>query len=285
MTSRLGVLIPVLLFVVAACSGSAASPSSSSAPSAPSTAGTSAPSAPSAPAAALTIFGAASLQGVLAKAKTAYETANPGTTLTISTDSSSALETQIEQGAPADVFLSADTTNPKKLVDAGLADGAAVTFAGNKLTIVVPTADPAGIATPADLAKTGIKVIAAGDTVPITKYATQLVGNLAKQPGYPANFVAAYAANIASKEDNVKALIAKIELGEGDAGIVYVTDAKASTKVKTIDVPDAADVPATYDGVVIKASKNAVAAKAFLDWFAGPDGQAILGGLGFLPPS
>jgi len=286
MRSRLGVVIPVLLFVVAACSGSAASPSSSGAPSvAPSTAATTSPSGSSAPAAALTIFGAASLQGALAKAKTAYELANPGTTLTISTDSSSALETQIEQGAPADVFLSADTTNPKKLVDAGLADGAAVTFAGNKLTIVVPTANPAGVTAPTDLAKTGIKVIAAGDTVPITKYAAQLVGNLAKQPGYPANFVAAYTANIASKEDNVKALIAKIELGEGDAGIVYVTDAKASTKVKTIDVPDAANVPATYDGVVIKASKNAVAAKAFLDWFAGPDGQAILGSLGFLPPS
>jgi molybdate transport system substrate-binding protein len=283
MKLRLAVLIPVLLFVVAACSGSGASPSPSSAPSvAPSAAAT---AGPSTPAAALTILGASSLQGALAKAKTAYETANLGTTLTISTDSSSALETQIEQGAPADVFLSADTTNPKKLVDAGLADGAAVTFAGNKLTIVVPTANPAGITTPADLAKSGVKVIAAGDAVPITKYATQLVGNLAKQPGYPAKFVDAYTTNIASKEDNVKALIAKIELGEGDAGIVYVTDAKTSTKVKTIEVPDAANVPATYDGVVVKASKNAVAANSFLDWFAGPDGQAILSSLGFLPPS
>ncbi len=287
MKARLTALVPVLVFMVAACSSNAASPSPSSVPSvAPSVAPSAAATpAPSASAANLTIFGAASLQGALAKAKTAYETANPGTTLTISTDSSSALETQIEQGAPADVFLSADTTNPKKLVDAGLADGAAVAFAGNKLTIVVPTANPAGITTPADLAKTGVNVIAAGDTVPITKYATQLVGNLAKQPGYPANFVAAYTANIASKEDNVKALIAKIELGEGDAGIVYVTDAKASTKVKTIDVPDAANVPATYDGVVLKASKDAAAAKAFLDWFAGPDGQAILSSLGFLPPS
>jgi molybdate transport system substrate-binding protein len=283
MKLRLAVLGAMVMFVIAACSGNATSPSPSSAPPVvPSAAAT---PAPSAPAVALTIFGAASLQGALGKAKTVYETANPGTTLTISTDSSSALETQIEQGAPADVFLSADTTNPKKLVDGGLTDGAAVTFAGNKLTIVVPTANPAGITTPADLAKNGVKVIAAGDTVPITKYATQLVGNLAKQPGYPANFVAAYTANIASKEDNVKALIAKIELGEGDAGIVYVTDAKASTKVKAIDVSDAANVPATYDGVVVKASKDAVAAKAFLDWFAGPDGQAILSSLGFLPPS
>ena len=205
--------------------------------------------------------------------------------LTLSTDSSSALETQIEQGAPADVFLSADTTNPQKLVDAGLAEGAAVTFAGNKLTIIVPTANPAGITTPADLAKSGIKVIAAGDEVPITKYATQLVDNLAKEAGYPADFAAMYTANIASKEDNVKAVVAKIELGEGDAGIVYVTDAKASTKVTTVDVPDSANVPATYAGVVVKASKNAAAARAFLDWFAGPDGQAILGSFGFLPPS
>jgi molybdate transport system substrate-binding protein len=233
----------------------------------------------------LTIYGAASLKGALDQATAAYETANPGTTLTISTDSSATLETQIEQGAPADVFLSADQTNPKKLVAAGLADGEAVTFATNKLTVVVPAADPAGITTPADLAKAGVKVIAAGAAVPITKYATQLVGNLAKQPGYPAGFAAAYTANIASREDNVKALIAKIELGEGDAGIAYVTDAKASTKVKTIDVPDAANVPARYDGVGVKASKHVAAAKAFLDWFAGPSGQAILAGLGFLPPS
>ena len=205
--------------------------------------------------------------------------------MTLSTDSSSALETQIEQGAPADVFLSADTTNPKKLVDAGLADGAAVTFAGNKLTIIVPSDNPAKIASPADLAKAGIKVIAAGDEVPITKYATQLVDNLAKEAGYPADFAAAYAKNVASKEDNVKAVVAKVELGEGDAGIVYVTDAKASTKVTTVDVPDAANVPATYAGVVVKASRNAAAAKAFLDWFAGPDGQAILSDFGFLPPS
>jgi len=233
----------------------------------------------------LTIFGAASLKGVLEKAKAAYETSNPGTTVTISTDSSSALEMQIEQGAPADVFLSADTTNPQKLVHKALADGAAVTFAGNKLSVIVPTANLAGVTSPADLAKSGVKVIAAGDEVPITKYANQLVDNLAKETGYPADFAAKYAANIASRECNVKAVVAKIELGEGDAGIVYVTDAKGSTKVTPIDVPDSANVPATYAGVVVKASENPVAAKAFLDWFAGPDGQGILSGFGFLPPS
>ncbi len=110
------------------------------------------------------------------------------------------------------------------------------------------------------------------------------MANLAKEPGYPASFVDAYNANVASKEDNVKAVVAKIELGEGDAGIVYVTDAAASDKVKTVDVPDAANVPATYSGVVVKASPNQDAAETFLTWFAGPDGQAILSSFGFLPP-
>jgi len=279
---RLAGLVATLAIVLVACSSGAASPSV-----APATAVASPPASEPASAAnvELTVFGAASLKDALDKAKAAYETANPGMTVTISTDSSSALEMQIEQGAPADVFLSADATNPQKLVDKALADGQAVTFAGNKLTVIVPTADPAEIATPADLAKSGVKVIAAGDEVPITKYANQLVGNLAKETGYPADFVAKYTANIASKEDNVKTVIAKIELGEGDAGIVYVTDAKASTKVAPIDVPDTANVPATYAGVVVKASENPAAAKAFLDWFAGPDGQAILSGFGFLPPS
>ena len=280
MRSRLTILVATLALVLMACSSSGtASPSAAQAT--PVATGEVSASANL----ELTVFGAASLKGVLDKAKAAYETANPGTTVTVSTDSSSALEMQIEQGAPADVFLSADTTNPKKLVDGGFADGAAVTFAGNKLTVIVPAANPAGIKTPADLAKPGVKVIAAGPEVPITKYATQLVGNLAKEAGYPADFAAKYAANIASQEDNVKAVVAKIELGEGDGGIVYVTDAKASTKVTPIDVPDTANVPATYAGVVVKASKNAAAGKTFLDWFAGPGGQAILGEFGFLPPT
>ena len=101
---------------------------------------------------------AASLKAALANAQTAYVAANPGTTFAISTDSSSALETKIEQGAPVDVFLSADTANPQKLVDKGLAGGI-TKFARNHLTVIVPTANPAGIQTPADLAKGGLKAL------------------------------------------------------------------------------------------------------------------------------
>src|SRR5207247_7850540 len=172
---------------------------------------------------------------------------NSGTTLTISTDSSAALETKIEQGgAPADVFLSADTINPQKLIARGLATGPMVVFAGNKLTIVVPKDNPAGVKKPADLARAGVDVIAAGDEVPITKYATQLIHNLAGLPGYPAGFEAAYAANVASREENVGAIVGKIALGQGDAGIVYVTDAAAASDVRTVDIPASANVIATY---------------------------------------
>jgi molybdate transport system substrate-binding protein len=274
-----------LALIVAACSSGGAT----SAPSAPAEASAAPPSVaptepPSAEAAALTIFAAASLKNVLAEAETAYEAANPGTDLTITTDSSAALETQIEQGAPADVFLSADTTNPQKLVDGGFASGEAKPFAGNKLTIIVPTDNPAGIQSPADLAKDGVRIIAAGDEVPITKYATQVVENLAAATDDPAAFQAAYAANVASKEDNVGQVVAKIELGEGDAGIVYVTDAVASDEVTPIEIPDAANVPATYAGVVVGALEHHDAAAMFLDWLAGPNGQTVLSSFGFLPP-
>jgi molybdate transport system substrate-binding protein len=278
-------IVVLSIVALAACSSGGGSPSPSIA-SAPAASPSVDPSmAPSAKPAALTIFGAASLRNVLDQVTFAYEAAHPGTMLTVSTDSSAALETQIEQGAPADVFLSADTTNPQKLVDGGFADGDAVVFAGNKLTIITPADNPAGLTGPFDLAADGIRVVAAGDEVPISKYATQLVENLAAEAGAPADFAAAYAANVVSKEDNVAQVRSKIELGEGDAAIVYVTDAAASDEVATIDVPDSANVPASYAGVVVKASSSVDAAHSFLDWLAGPDGQAILAEFGFLPPA
>jgi molybdate transport system substrate-binding protein len=274
--ARRALVVIVLAALAAACGGGNAAPTVGAASGAATTPPSTAP-------VELTVYAAASLKGVLDKAKAAYEAAKPGTTLTISTDSSSAQETKIEQGAPADVFLSADTTNPRKLLDGGFAGGAMVVFAANALTIIVPKDNPAGIASPADLARDGVDVIAAGDGVPITKYANLLVANLATEPGYPVDFAAKYARNIASKEENVKAVVGKIELGQGDAGIVYATDAAASTKVATIDVPPEANVPATYGGVVVKASIHQDEAGALLAWLAGPDGQPILAGLGFLP--
>jgi molybdate transport system substrate-binding protein len=233
----------------------------------------------------LTVYAAASLRNVLERSKAAYEASHPGLSVTLSTDSSAALETQIEQGAPADVFLSADSSSPGKVADNGLANGTPRPFATNLLVVTVPTANPAGITSPLDLIRPGVKIVAAGEAVPISKYAAELVANLARQPGYPADFAARYTANIVSREDNVAGVVAKIKLGEGDAGIVYRTDASAATGVATIGIPAEANVHATYAGVVIKASRQREAAAAFLDWFAGPDGGAILASFGFLPPA
>ncbi len=218
----------------------------------------------------LTVFGAASLTGVLQRVATAYEAATPGTTLVVSTGSSAALATQVEQGAPADVFLSADTANAQRLVDDGFASGGPVPFAGNELTIVVPAGNPGGVRTWSDLARPGLKIVAAGDKVPVTAYAQRLVANLARQPDAPTGFAAAYAANVVSREDDVKAVAAKIGLGEGDAGIVYRTDAAASPDLRTIAVPADANVPATYAGVLVRTSPNRPAAEAFMAWLTGP---------------
>jgi molybdate transport system substrate-binding protein len=228
-------------------------------------------------------YAAASLQATLVAAKDAYRTERPDVAMTLAFDSSAALRTQIEQGAPADLFLSADTTNPQKLVDAGLA-GAARNFAGNSLAIVVPIANPGAVTSAVDLSRAGLKVIAAGDAVPISGYARELISQLSSLPGYPAGFVAGYDANVLSREDNVKGVLTKIELGEGDAGIVYATDARSSTKVTTIPIPPEASVTAVYAGVTIKGSAHAAEAERILDWLAGPTGQTVLAGFGFVPP-
>ncbi len=273
--TRAFLLLSVALVIVACSAGSAATSVRTIVASASAPAKTE-----------LSIYGAASLKSALKSLKAAYEAAVPGTTLTIATDSSATLRAQIEQGAPADLFLSADQTNPEALVEAGLTDGPALDFAGNTLTIIVPNVGPtAAIASPADLAKPGMKIVAAGTDVPVTRYADQVIAKLAALPGYPHDFASAYAANVVSKEQNVKAVVAKIELGEGDAAIVYATDATASDKVNLVPIPPQANVLAIYAGVVIKGSAQAPAAHAFLEWLAGPIGGAILTDAGFVPLS
>jgi molybdate transport system substrate-binding protein len=238
--------------------------------------------APSVEAFELTIFGAASLTDALARIETTYEAEVPGADLVIATDSSAALRTQIEEGAPADVFLGADTSNVRALAQAGLcSDSRSVPFAGNSLALVVPSTNPGGIASPADLARPGVAIIAAGPEVPITRYAAQVVADLARLPGYPADFADRYAANVVSEEDNVRGVLAKIELSEGDAGFVYVTDGLASELVVPVEIPPQANAHAIYAGCAIAESPRLGDAEAFMDWLTGPDGQRILDRFGF----
>ncbi len=267
-----------LAILLAACQSSASDgPSGSTADSA-------APSAAaSAEAVELTILGAASLQDALDEIEVVYEAAVPGADLVIATDSSAALRTQIEEGAPADVFLAADTSNPDTLVEAGLGVET-VEYAGNSVALVVPLENPAGIQTPADLATEGVQIIAAGPEVPITSYVADVVAYLADIPGYPSFFADAYAANVVSEEDNVRGVLTKIELGEGEAGFVYQTDAQSSPEVLAIGIPEEANTHAIYGGCVIADSDHLEAAEAFMAWVAGADGQAILAEFGFAEP-
>lgn len=275
------VVAPLVLALVGCSTVPASTLSASTVPAAT-------PIAASAEPVELLVLGAASLQAVLEEAVAAYEDANPGVTITLSTDSSTTLATQVEQGAPADVFLSADTANPQRLVERGFATGPLVPFARNELAVIVPADNPAGLVSAMDLVRPGAKIVAAGEAVPITRYAAQLVTNLARQTLAPQTLAPqlwqpAYEANVVSREDNVSAVLAKIELGEGDAAIVYATDALASQRVTTLPIPDGANVAATYAGVAVGSTAHPAEAAAFLDWLAGSPGEGILGRAGFLP--
>lgn len=237
-------------------------------------------SAPAAPA-QLTVLAASSLSGSLVDLSAAWKTTHPNTTLVSSTGATSALKTQIEQGSPADVLLGADTTNAQALIDDGNGVGPLTKFATNLLTVIVPASNPKSIQTPADLAKPGVCIIGAGADVPITKYATMLVTNLATRSEYGADFATKYTANLCSMEDNVGAVVSKVSLGEGDAAIVYVTDAKSGHNLLTIAVPADSNVLATYGGVAVKASTSASTAADFLTWMRGADAQAVLAAHGF----
>jgi molybdate transport system substrate-binding protein len=228
------------------------------------------------------VLAAASLTDALEELAGTYVD-ETGTEIVISFDASSALRAQIEEGAQADLFVSADVANPQQLVDAGLTDGEARRFASNALTIVVPADGSSHVAAWTDLAAPAVRIVAAGDDVPITRYAVELIDNLAAQPGAPSGFADAYAGNIVSREDNVRAVLAKIELGEGDAGIVYETDAASSIDVTTIDIPAETNVAADYAFVVLADAPPGAA--AFGEWLLGEEAQSILASHGFRPPN
>lgn len=228
----------------------------------------------------LTVFAAASLGSALDEIAAAYETES-GQSIVVATDASAALATQIEQGAPADIFLSADTRYPQRLAQAGLTDGDPVVFARNGLAVIVPAGNPAAIRSPADLGRPGVRIVAAGDAVPVTSYAGLLLERLVASGHAPPSLPGAYAANIVSMEDNVSAVVAKIALGEGDAAIVYATDAVASDAVQSVVLPPGTSVTADYAATTIATSRRPVEARSFLDWLLGPRGQAVLDGYGF----
>ena len=227
----------------------------------------------------LTIFAAASLADVLEDLETTWLGESPEVPLTIAFDASNVLAAQIAEGADVDVFLSADLSRPAELAEAGLTSGEPVTFAQNSPVIVVPR-DSQAVMTAMDLAEPGIRLVAAGTSVPITRYAEEAIAQLAATTPDPAAFSSAVAANVVSREDNVRAALAKVELGEGDAAIVYATDARASDAVREVPFPEAVQVTAEYGAVQVS---DDPAAAAFVTWLTGPTAQAVLAEAAFQP--
>ena len=224
----------------------------------------------------LTVFAAASLRVVSEELEAAWTAEHPDLPLTMATEASNVLAARISEGARADVFLSADPRHPRELTDEGLTSAEPATFARNRVALVVPI-DAGRISTPADLAIPGTRIIVAGPSTPIGSYTAEVVAAIAATMPEPEAFAAAVEANIASREDNVRAALTKVELGEGDAAFVYHTDATGSEAVRTIELP-AARVTAEYDAVQLS---DRAAAAALVTWLQGPEAAAILKAAGF----
>lgn len=247
------------------------------------TSGTTAPastrSAETAPPVELTVQAAASLTDVLNEVISAYEAAHPGVTFTVNYDSSGNLQAQIEQGAPADLFISAAKKNMDALEDAGYLDeDTRKDVLGNSLVVIVPKGGAARVSSFTDLASGKIAVVAIGDpqSVPAGKY------------GWQALTAAGVAETIKPKTvmgKDVRAVLTYVETGDADAGIVYKTDALTSPKVRiAFGIDSSMHDPIVYPAAVIKSSAHAQEARSFVEYLCGPEALSVFEKFGFSRP-
>lgn len=234
----------------------------------------------------LTVYAAASLTGPLSDMGKAFQAANPGTRVVSNFAGSQELRTAIEQGAKADVFASADTANMNELKALGLVVGETPVFAANRLVVIVPKSNPAGIKELHDLARPNVKLDIADPSVPVGSYTLQVLDRLSAAPLFGADFKTRVLARVVSKENNVKQVVSKVVLGEADAGVVYTTDAEAAAdKLMTLDIPDPFNVVAIYPIAVVKESAQPALATTFVQFVLSEKGQMILKKYGFAGPS
>jgi len=220
----------------------------------------------------ITVFAAASLTESFTELGKQFESANPGTKVTFSFGASSALAQQINSGAPADVFASASPKNMDQVVDAGGASNPKV-FATNKMEIATPPNNPADIASVSDLAKSSIKTALCQPQVPCGSVAQQVFTN-AKITVKPVTL-----------EPDVKSVLTKVQLGEVDAGMVYVTDVKAAgDKVKGVEISDDVNASTDYPIAALAKSGNPAVGSAFVDLVLSPAGEGVLNAAGFQAP-
>ena len=233
----------------------------------------------------LVVFAAASLNGAMRELGRAFERGHPEVRVRFNFAGSQQLAVQLEHGARADLFASADGRWMDYAGDRGLLAGAPRPFARNRLVVIVPAANPARIARLQDLARPGIKTVIGAEAVPVGAYARRLLANLAKAPGFPADFERLALANVVSQEENVKAVVAKVQLGEADAGIVYTSDVAGpvAARLRTLTVPESLNVVAEYPIATLRAAASPAAAAGFLNLVLGTEGQSVLRRFGLLP--
>ncbi len=241
--------------------------------------------APQAKPVTLTVLAAASLKASFEELGGQFEAAHPGLTIAFNFAGSQQLAEQLAQGAPADVFASANQKQMDAAVTAGRVEpNTAQIFVQNRLVVIMPKDNPAGLTSLADLAQSGYKLVLAAKEVPVGGYTLEFLDKAAAAGTFGAEYKQKVLANVVSYEENVKSVLTKVALSEAEAGIVYSSDVTGedAAKVIKIDIPVALNVVATYPIAVINDSSQAALAKAFVDLVLSETGQAVLEKNGFL---
>jgi molybdate transport system substrate-binding protein len=233
----------------------------------------------------LNVFAAASLTNAFNQMKQKFHQAHPNVTITYNFAGSQALAQQINQGAPADVFASANKTQMNVVIQSGAVDSSSSkVFVHNLLVVIYPKSNPGQIMQLQDLAKPGLKIVLAAASVPAGQYAVDFLGKASADPSFGADYKANVLKNVVSYETDVETVVSKVSLGEADAGIVYTTDALANTgQLGQIAIPANLQTVADYYIAPIKGSKNAATAQQFVDYILSSDGQQVLTSFGFIP--
>ena len=230
----------------------------------------------------LTVFAAASLTNAFGEIGKAFEAAHPGVSVKFNFGGSQTLRTQVEQGAEADVFASANAKEMEALVNGKfVAAESAQIFLTNQLVVIMPAKNPAGLAALTDLSKPGLKLVLAAKEVPVGNYALQVLDKLDTALG--AGFKEQVLKNVVSYENDVKQVVAKVQLGEADAGLVYLSDTVAAPELQKIEIPAENNVVAKYPLAALTQSKKPELAQAFITYVLSAEGQATLKKWGFLP--
>lgn len=233
----------------------------------------------------ITVLAASSLTDAFNEIADRFAAANPGATVTFNFAASTQLVTQLDQGALADVFASADPAQMDRARRMGRIDGADVVFTRNRLLLIAPASNPGGIAGPGDLAKPGLKIVTSQPDVPIGIYTRDMLDQMSRDARFGSSFKDRVNANVVSQEANVRQIVGKVQLGEADAGIVYKSDVtpQAAPRLVTFHIPDEFNTMATYPIAAVQGAPNQTGGVAFVAFVLSPIGQGILTRWGFIP--